>query len=273
MTSTIAVIGAGNMARSIIGGLLARGHDPARLLVANIRADSREQISNDFGVRVSTSNAEAAALSDVLLLAVKPDVVQPVCREIATGLPASSLVISVAAGIRSTDIDRWLGGNRPIVRCMPNTPALLNLGASAIYCNPSCSPEQQRLATGIIESVGICRIVANEADIDTVTALSGSGPAYFFHLIECMTDAAVAMGLDADTAASLAIETAYGAASMARSRSQTPARLRENVTSKGGTTAAALASFAENDFPDIVHRAMLAAGKRATELGEQYGQD
>lgn len=262
-------VGAGNMASSLIGGLIAQGKDAQKIVVADAQEPQLNTVKSRFGVDTTLSNVDAARDTDTLVLAVKPNNMQIVCREIATALPPDSLVISVAAGVKVESIANWLGSNAPIVRCMPNTPALLSLGAAALYASPFCSADQRSTAEQLLACTGIVEWVEDEEQIDTVTALSGSGPAYFFYMIECMTQSAIDMGLSPDVAEALAIETAFGAASMARAREVSPATLRQNVTSPGGTTAAALNAFAENGFAQSIADAMQAAKTRAAELAEE----
>lgn len=265
-------IGAGNMASSIVGGLLGNGFSRTDLTVADANPSQLATIEKAFGVATATDNCAAVQGADVLVLAVKPNIVSTVCRELGPALKSTALVISIAAGVREQDIERWLDQTLPIIRCMPNTPALLGCGASALYANASCDNSHRDIASKILSAVGVTVWVNEEAQIDIVTALSGSGPAYFFNLIECMTQSAVAMGISADTAQTLAIETAYGAASMARQRQDSPAKLRENVTSKGGTTAAALASFQHDNLADVIDRGMLAARDRAQSLADEMSK-
>ena len=271
MSKTIAFIGGGNMATSIIGGLIASGTSSDSIIVADPSEGQLAIARETHGVRVTNENQEAASVADVIVLAVKPHLIETVCESIKATIRPSTLIVSIAAGITEKAIARWMGTKSAIVRCMPNTPALLGLGASALYANPHCDSSDKTLAESLLKAVGLTVWVEEESLLDTVTSLSGSGPAYFFYLIECMTNSAIEQGLDAETAENLAIETAFGAASMARSRKETPAKLRENVTSKGGTTAAALTSFASNDFPATISKGMQAAENRAKEMGQEFG--
>ncbi|NND91849.1 MAG: pyrroline-5-carboxylate reductase [Granulosicoccus sp.] len=276
-------VGAGNMASSLIGGLIASGAERSSVSVVDPdkaackRASERFGIASDVSVASVMKGLPKGPLG--LVIAVKPHVVEAVCVEFSrlySGLYANSrdaprpLLISVAAGVRASSMAKWLPDDVALVRCMPNTPALLGLGATAMFANPTCTGEQRQQAEALLSTAGATLWIEKESMLDAVTALSGSGPAYFFYLIEHMSAAGVALGLDAETAEILAIETAFGAASMARMREQTPSALRENVTSKGGTTAAALAVFDELGTPDIVYRAMRAANDRAVELGNQF---
>ena len=263
-------IGAGNMASSLIGGLIAAGTEAASIQVVDPDANTLSRATSRFNISPATSVNEALSNhpdDSGIVLAVKPHIVEPVCNEIKAATHAAKLVVSVAAGVRSTSMQRWLG-TTPIVRCMPNTPALLGLGATALYATENCLTEQRQAAEQLLNTAGITRWVTAEAQLDAITALSGSGPAYFFYLIEHMTAAGIALGLDQDTAETFAIETAFGAASMARSGDDSPATLRENVTSKGGTTAAALSAFNDANTPAIIAKAMQAANDRAVELGD-----
>jgi len=269
----LAFVGAGNMASSIIGGLIATGTPADDISVYDPNAVQLKRIASTYQVHAAESNASASKSATTIVLAVKPDVVQNVCREIASAISHNPLIVSIAAGVRVKDILRWLSADTAIVRCMPNTPALLNLGANALFANEHCNAQHRDLAQALIGATGITQWVDNEDQIDTVTALSGSGPAYFFLLNECMTQAAVDMGLSAEVAQNLAIETAYGAASMARAQENTPAQLRDNVTSKGGTTAAALSTFKQSGFANAVANAMTAARDRATALGDELSVD
>ncbi len=273
MTGKLTFIGGGNMATSIIGGLVSQGMDPANIWAADRSDTQLQKLKQQFGINTGQDNRLCAQATDTLVLAIKPDVMKTVCCELADVLHPQTLVISIAAGVRAKDIAHGLAQPLAVVRCMPNTPALLGHGASGLYANQHCSEQQREAAEQLLGTVGTTQWVPAEADIDSVTALSGSGPAYFFYLIENMVESAVAMGLTPEVAENLAIETAYGAAAMARQRDTSPAQLRKNVTSKGGTTAAALGSFADADFPTIVAKAMQAAQQRAQVMGDELGNE
>ncbi|MDJ0832943.1 MAG: pyrroline-5-carboxylate reductase [Gammaproteobacteria bacterium] len=264
--STICFIGAGNMASSLIGGLIDQGYPSAQIIACDIDQDKLKQLQQQFAVRIETDNNQAIRQAQIVVLAVKPQVLQQVCRELQP-IANSPLYISIAAGVRATDIDRWLGGNQALVRCMPNTPALVGLGASALFANNLVSADQQQLAEQIMQSTGISVWVDDEAQLDAVTAISGSGPAYFFLFIEALEQAAIELGLAADTAAILARQTALGAATMAIDKDV--AGLRQQVTSKGGTTERAIASFQHNQLTQIVLAATQAAQQRSVELAEE----
>ena len=273
MSTRIAFIGGGNMASSLVGGLVAAGTEPSAITVAEPDGERREQLSRLFKVATTQHNADVLA-HDVVVLAVKPQLMQQVCTQLAQAAAGSKpLYISIAAGIRSTDIMRWLGTDAAIVRCMPNTPALIQCGATALFANDAVSTTQQQLADDILRAAGITTWVADESLLDAVTALSGSGPAYFFLLMEAMQSTAVDLGLDRDTAASLVVQTALGAARMASESGDNVEQLRARVTSKGGTTAAAIASFEDDNFRQSVSKALQAAYNRSQQLADELGKD
>ncbi|MDR2214281.1 MAG: pyrroline-5-carboxylate reductase [Nevskiaceae bacterium] len=270
----IALIGGGNMARGLIGGLLGRGLSPARITVAEPVASAREALVRDFGIGVTGDNAAAVTAAQVVVLAVKPQQMASVARALSPHLAHRPLVISVAAGIRAADLSRWLGAGIPVVRAMPNRPALTGAGATGLYADASVDSAQRARATAVLGATGLCTWVNDEACLDTVTALSGSGPAYFFLLAELMAQSAIAQGLDAATAQALAAQTLAGAGQLVAAE-HTPdlARMRAEVTSKGGTTEAALNTFATGNLAALVDAAMNAAALRSRELAEQFGSD
>jgi pyrroline-5-carboxylate reductase len=272
---TIASIGGGHMARALIGGWLQRGVPPARLRVADPESAARAATERDFpGVRAFERNADAVDGAQVWLLAVKPQLLRGVVAPLAEAAArARPLVISVAAGIRAADLQRWLGPGVPIVRTMPNRPALIGAGVTALYASPGVDAAQRALAGTLLDAVGSTVWVDDEAQLDAVTAVSGSGPAYFFLLIELLEAAAIREGLPPDVARRLALETAYGSARLARESSDDPATLRAQVTSKGGTTAAALAVLEQAGLRDIVCSAVAAASARSRELAAEFGKD
>jgi len=286
---TLAFIGAGNMAGSLIGGWFGKvdaasadgnSSEQHKVRVADTSETQLEKLQSRFSqhpISTTRSSQQAVTGADLVIIAVKPNIVEAVCREIADAISPSTTVLSVAAGVRLADMQIWLqpaaGGTfeGPLVRCMPNTPALLGAGVTGMYANEMCNATERQRAEMVMTAAGQVVWVNQETLLDAVTAVSGSGPAYFFHLIECMAEAGEALGLDPEDASNLAIETAYGAALMARQKEHPPAQLRENVTSKGGTTAAALASFQNDGFADIIERGMNAARDRATELADEFG--
>lgn len=271
---TICFIGAGNMASSLIGGLIANDY-PAQNLIANdINIETLQQIKKDFSIRTEADISVAIKSANIIVLAVKPQVLQQVCSTLTPLLAnkqTEPLFISIAAGIREKDINRWLGGNLAIVRCMPNTPALVNLGASALYANTVVSNTQKQNAEQILQSTGITVWVDHETQLDAVTAISGSGPAYFFLFIEALQNAAIDLGLDFETAAILARQTALGAATMAIH--QDVKTLRQQVTSKKGTTEQAITSFQQNGLQELVFKATRAAANRSVELADELADN
>jgi pyrroline-5-carboxylate reductase len=269
----IAFIGGGNMARGLIGGLLGQGATASQLTVAEPNETARATLVRDFGVSVTADNAAAVAGARVVILAVKPQLMADVARALSPALQATRpLVISVAAGIRADRLQLWLGTDIPVVRSMPNRPALIGAGATGLYASATLSADDRALAQQVLATTGVCMWVRNEGDIDAVTALSGSGPAYFFRLAELMAEAGVAQGLEPDVARRLAAQTLAGAGQLvAADAAPDLARMRAEVTSKGGTTEAALNRFAEQGFDRLVAAAMAAAAQRSRELAEQFG--
>jgi pyrroline-5-carboxylate reductase len=270
---SIALIGGGNMARGIIGGLLGKGASASRITVAEPNESGRLALQRDFGVLATADNDAAVSGARVVILAVKPQLMSGVVRALAPALQTSRpLVISVAAGIRADRLQKWLGANIPLVRTMPNRPALIGAGATGLYADAALSAENRLLAEQVMASTGLTVWVRREDDIDAVTALSGSGPAYFFRLAELMAEAGVAQGLDEDVARRLAAQTLAGAGQLVAAEAQPDLpRMRAEVTSKGGTTEAALNSFAERGLDRLVNAAMSAAARRSRELAAQFG--
>jgi pyrroline-5-carboxylate reductase len=266
-TEGITFVGGGNMARSLIGGLIGPGYPPDRIRVLDPDADAREDIHGRWGLAVTDDPATALAGSETVVLAVKPQVVQPAAAAIRDHLPPGRpLVISVAAGTSTETLSHLLGAGVPIVRAMPNTPALLGCGATALYAAPGTRGEERDRAEHILRAAGIVVWVDDESMMDAVTAVSGSGPAYFFLLMEQLLAAAESEGLPRETARLLVMETALGAARMVLESDDTIADLRSRVTSPGGTTEAALRSLEADGFPAIVRRAVAAAARRSREL-------
>ena len=267
----IAFIGAGNMASSLIGGLLAKGLDAAQIRASDPGAETRARVSAEHGIELFADNAQAVQDADVIVIAVKPQVMKAVCQDLRAHLEPHQLLISIAAGITCTSLQNWLG-NQPLVRCMPNTPALLGKGVSGLFATAAVTAEQRQQAEDLLSAVGIAVWVDTEAQIDAVTAVSGSGPAYFFLLIEAMTDAGVKLGLPREVAKQLAEQTALGAAHMAVGSDVDAAELRRRVTSPAGTTEAAIKSFQADGFAATVEKALSAAAHRSAEMAEQLGQ-
>lgn len=271
----IGFIGGGNMTRAIVGGLIESHYPADDLLIAEPAIEQRAVLDRDLpGVVIEESNADVARRAGTLVLAVKPQLMRSVCVGLAdTVQEARPLIVSVAAGIRSDDIDAWLGGELAVVRVMPNQPALLRQGASGLFANSRTSDEQKERATRIMAAVGHVVSVASDADIDAVTAISGTGPAYFYLLIDMMIRAAQDFGLDAQAAQILTIETAKGAAAIADAEDETMASLIERVRSPGGTTTAAFDSLESDSVRDIFAKAFAAARDRAVALADEANKN
>lgn len=271
----IGFIGAGNMARSLIGGLIASGLPTDNIQASAPDTEHLNALTHDFGIQTSTNNQVSVDQCDVIVLAVKPQMLKQVCQAIHPR--QESLYLSIAAGIPTLSISHWLkqkAGADPlaIIRAMPNTPALLQTGASALYANPHASEAQRESAEAIMRAVGLALWVEDEAQMDAVTALSGSGPAYHFLFMEAMISAARELGLSETNARLLTIQTAFGAAKMALEIDDEPAALRHNVTSPGGTTERAIETFQQGGFEKLVASALGAARDRARELAEELGK-
>ncbi|MGG7556935.1 pyrroline-5-carboxylate reductase [Pseudomonas sp. ES3] len=267
----IAFIGAGNMAASLIGGLRAKGLDAAQIRASDPGEETRARVKAEHGIEVFADNAQAIEGVDVVVLAVKPQAMKVVCEAIRPSLKPNQLVVSIAAGITCASMNNWLGA-QPIVRCMPNTPALLRQGVSGLYATAQVSAEQRQQAQELLLAVGIALWLDKEQQLDAVTAVSGSGPAYFFLLIEAMTAAGVKLGLPPEIAAQLTVQTALGAAHMAVASDVDAAELRRRVTSPAGTTEAAIKSFQAGGFEALVEKALGAAAHRSAEMAEQLGK-
>jgi pyrroline-5-carboxylate reductase len=260
------------MARSLIGGLLADGVEPQRIWVADPDQDRLHALRKHFSVEISESNEAVAESADVMVLAVKPQVLKPVSQGLAATVRARQpLVISIAAGVRETHLRQWLGGEVAIVRSMPNTPALVQTGATALFANPFVSEHQRELAESTLRAVGIALWLDDEEQMDAVTALSGSGPAYFFLVMEALEAAGSALGLPLRTARLLTLQTALGAAKMALESEEEVAELRQRVTSPGGTTEQALKVLEQGGIRDLFQGALKAAYARSKELARLLG--
>jgi pyrroline-5-carboxylate reductase len=263
----IAFIGGGNMARSLIGGLNARGAPGATIHVAEPVADLREALARDFGVQVYDDATAAVAAARIWLFAVKPQVMREVCGTLASQAQASRpLVVSIAAGITAVQLERWLGGNIAVVRAMPNTPALLGAGISGLYANARVDADGRAQAEALLSAAGETVWIDDEAKMDAVTAVSGSGPAYVFLLAEAMQAAAEAEGLPAEAARALVLQTVLGAARMLTESGEPAVELRRRVTSPGGTTQAAIEMFEAGGFRDLVAQAIRTATERGRQL-------
>jgi pyrroline-5-carboxylate reductase len=275
----ITFIGGGNMATALVSGLIADNTPAQDLTVADPNAERRSYLSAQFGVHTTEDNRDAVTKAQVVVLAVKPQIAAEVVKGIAAELrSAEALLISVAAGIRCRDLERWLssaGQDKPpaIVRSMPNTPAMLQAGATALYANAATNTGQREFAERLLRSVGLTRWVDDESAMDAATALSGSGPAYFFLVMEAMEAAGQELGLDAETAHLLTLQTALGAARMAIESPDDPATLRHKVTSPGGTTERALERLEKADLRAIFAEALTAARDRSVAISAELGDE
>lgn len=267
----IAFVGGGNMARALVGGMLAAGYEPRHILISEPLAEHRDSLAAEFpGTEIHEDNEEVVREAEGVVFAVKPQILCAVCKPLADIVQKNKpLIISVAAGVRSGDIDNWLGGGLSVVRVMPNQPALLRLGISGLYANERTSKEQRRAASNIISTTGPVIRVPTEADIDTVTAVSGTGPAYFYLLVDMLVKIAVDMGLEEEAALALVLETARGAGEMAEQSGESMDTLIARVRSPGGTTAAAFDYLDGTNFRDIFTAAVTAARDRAVDLADQ----
>jgi pyrroline-5-carboxylate reductase len=268
----IAFLGGGNMAGALIGGLLAKGYPAGDLSVVEVVPQARESLVARYKVHVSEETDAVTLAADTLLLAVKPQDMKKAVAPLA-GKLQRQLVISIAAGIRLEDLSRWLGGYLRLVRVMPNTPALVGEGMAGLFARPEVSADEKKRAESILGAVGKTVWVEDEALIDPVTAVSGSGPAYVFYFIEALEKAGTQLGLASETARALAIQTFVGSAKLAAESTDAPGVLREKVTSKGGTTEAALKVFAAEDIAGSIGKALKAASDRGAELGRILGKD
>ncbi len=270
----VGFIGAGNIARALAGGLINSGWDRKRLMLSDPDAGQRDGVAKLLGLEVYADNAAVAARADILVFAVKPQALASAATALAaTAQRKRPLVVSVAAGVRIGDLERWLGGSLPVVRAMPNTAVLVGAGASGLYANARADAAMRSQAEAILRAVGVAVWVEREEQLDLVTALSGSGPAYFFLLMEALEQAAIEQGLPRATARLLALQTAYGAAKMALEGSEEPAILRRHVTSPGGTTEQAIRVLEEGGLRKLCKDALTAAARRARELAEIFGKN
>jgi len=273
--SNICFIGGGNMATSLIGGLIAQGHPADSISVSDPNESQRSRLEKTFSINTFADCGEAMNNADIVVLAVKPQVMKDVTLSIAAAIKEEAkqpLFVSIAAGINLYSLESWLGKDQAVVRCMPNTPSLIQLGASGLFANERTSIVQKNLAETVLKAAGIVQWVQSEAEIDAVTAVSGSGPAYYFLLMESMIDAGVELGLSRETASELTIQTAIGAAQMAKESDVDVAELRRRVTSPGGTTEQAINTFEGAHLRDIVKAALNAANHRSGELAELLGE-
>ncbi len=270
-TPHIAFIGGGNMARSLIGGLVKRGIEPSTLHVAEPVAALRDALARDFGVDVHEEASQAVALAETWLFAIKPQVMRDLCSSLAAhARKTHPLVVSIAAGITSTQLRRWLEAELPVIRAMPNTPALLGAGVTGLFATGNVQAEQREAAEQLLSAAGATVWTDDETLMDAVTAVSGSGPAYVFLLAEAMEAAAREQGLPADAARTLVLQTVLGAARMLTESGEPPDELRRRVTSPNGTTQAALETFEAGGFRTLVNAAIRAAAERGRQLSADY---
>lgn len=262
------------MATSLIGGLIANGHNPQDLIASDPEQPQLHKLEQAFRVPTTTDNNEALKHASTVVLSVKPQVMAAVAKSLATAAERTRpLLVSIAAGVREPDLRNWLGYDAAIVRTMPNTPALVGSGATALFANPFVSKHERDRAEAILNAVGVTMWVNDEQLLDAVTAVSGSGPAYCFLLMELMAAAGEELGLEKDMAIKLTLQTVFGAAKMALASPEPPGTLRQRVTSPGGTTEQALQIFAQGDLKKLVFAALKGARDRSLELGTQLGGD
>ena len=271
-TRTIAFIGGGNMAGSLIGGLVADGYSASKICASDTDREKLASLSARFGIRSASDNLDAVRRSDVVVLAVKPQAMEKVAKNLANAIQQfRPLVISIAAGVREAHLRKWLGSDVALIRNMPNTPAMLQAGATVLHAGAGITRQQRSIAETILRSVGLTCWVEDEALMDAVTALSGSGPAYFFLVMEAIEQAGTELGLPADIARLLTLQTALGAARMAMESSDGPATLRSYVTSPGGTTERALKTLEAGGIRDIFRQAVRDAKERSEEISAMLG--
>jgi len=269
----VTFIGGGNMARSLIGGLIGDGFAAANITVADPDSNSLNDLQQRFKINIATDNLTALHNADTVVLAVKPQLLHAVIEQLRPALQKQQpLLISIAAGVREASMSKWLGFKLPIVRSMPNTAALVQSGATGLFANAAVSAVQRDQAESILRAVGLTLWVEEESQLDAVTALSGSGPAYFFRVMEIMQQSAENLGLNQDQARLLTLQTAFGAAKLALESSDDLTTLRQNVTSKGGTTAAALQHLQQGGLEEVFDGALQAAHARSIELGQILGE-
>lgn len=268
----ICFLGGGNMAAALIGGLIGKGFDPADVAVVELSPQAREKLAARFPVRIATAPDAAMQAADTLVLAVKPQDMKQALASLGGGA-RGKLVISIAAGIGLDALSRWLGGHRRLVRCMPNTPALIGAGITGLFAFAEVSSDERLRAESILRAVGEIVWLPEEKLLDPVTAVSASGPAYVFWFIEQLAASAEQLGIPKDVSLKLALHTVLGSAKLAASSADSPETLRKNVTSKGGTTQAALEVFDQERLAERFRRAVEAASRRGAELGAELGKD
>jgi len=269
----IGFIGAGNMARSLASGLLKNGWSHSQIVLSDPESSQRRAMESILGVKTFADNTTVVTHAEILVLAVKPQVLAEVATTLAQAVQKKNpLIISIAAGVRLMDIDRWLGGGQAIVRAMPNTAALVGSGATGLFANERVTETMRNQAESIVRAVGVAVWLKDENLMDVVTALSGSGPAYFFLVMEALEQAAIESGLDPKQARLLTLETAFGAAKMALEGHEEPSRLRHRVTSPGGTTEQAVKVLEQGDIRQLFKKAVQAAVNRSREIADMFGK-
>ncbi len=269
--TTIGFIGGGNMARSIIGGLINSQFNKEQIFASDISPQILSSLENEFAITTSTNNSMILHHCDVIVLAVKPQMMKDVINNLPQDFIADKLFVSIAAGIREQDLNRWLGGNAAVVRTMPNTPSLVQTGATGMFANNLVSPNQKKIANDILSAIGITIWLENEDLMDSVTAVSGSGPAYFFLVMEAMEEAALSLGLNTESARKLVLQTALGAAKIAIESNESPQQLRKRVTSPNGTTEQGVAALEQGNLRNVFKNALNSAAERSKELGKILG--
>lgn len=269
----ITFIGAGNMANAIVGGLVQKGFPSGNITASAPAEEHLQQIQRTWGVLTDLDNLKAARQADVIVLSVKPQILKAVCEELSAALSHQPLIISIAAGIEMASLERWLGQGLAIVRCMPNTPAQVLKGASGLIANAQVSAEQKALSSELFSGIGLVEWLVDEQQMHAITALSGSGPAYIFMMIEAMEAAAIKQGIEASSARKLAAQTVLGAAQMVLDTGVAPGQLKRNVMSPGGTTERAIKVFEQQNLIEIVEQAMQAAADRSRELASILSSD
>ena len=268
--SSIVFIGGGNMASCIVGGMIARGFEAEDITATAPNKSSQERLKSRFGISATDDNRSAVAHADIVVLAVKPQIMRKVAMDLASALKADAVVVSVAAGISINSLQLWLGNSTAIVRAMPNTPSLVLSGATGLFANELTSQSHKDSVDQIFNAVGYCCWVESEEQINAVIAVSGSGPAYFFRILEIMQAVGQELGLSEEIARNLVLQTALGASQMAKVSDSSPAQLRQQVTSPGGTTERALSTFQQDGLEAIFRRAMTSASQRAEEMSKDF---
>lgn len=274
MANRVTFIGAGNMAGAIIGGMIDSGYSAGDITATSPDDTMLAPLRERLGINTATDNAAAVSDADVVVLAVKPQIMHQVCEGLREAIQARRpLIVSVAAGLPAATLERWLGDDLPLVRCMPNTPSLVGAGAAGLYANARVDETQRQQASELMEAVGLVEWVDDEALLDAVTAVSGSAPAYFFLMFEAMEEAGIRQGLPAETARRLAMQTAFGAAKMAMASDKTPAELKRNVMSPGGTTERAIEHLEQAGLRTTLAEAMDACSARAREMADELDKN